>query len=214
MNFKGWVIRCGLQEPWSSDGRLSQRGTLTRGTQKPFYRPVLLSPLPHLRFVVPVPARNATLWVCRISRSPISAESSQKASPLPPTALPSVHGGWTWWFMPTEAASSLWALQVGAGPEPLGPTQPTAEKPVLRACSPFCAALASGVLVSGFSFVLRICFHEKQEHKQKNKTKQKVLVGILPGKSVSVWGLHQRFVCLLFFKSEWLTILAREGNVL
>lgn len=74
----------------------------------------------------------------------------------------------------------------------------------------FCAVLASGVLVSGFSFVLRICFHEKQEHKQKqNKTKSSC-GRILPSKSVSVWGSHQRFVYYFLNVSDSPSFHGRE----
>lgn len=151
--------------------------------QKLFCRLVFVkSPsTPQLRFVVHVPARDATLWVSWIRYAPISAESSPKASPLPPTALPSVHGAWTWWFMPTKAASSLWTLQVGAGPEPLRPHP--AHSRETSSVSPKSLLCCAGLWCFGFRsfFCSQSLFSwEARAQTQTKQNKKKVSCGNTP----------------------------------
>lgn len=100
--------------------------------------------------------------------------------------------------MPTKAASSLRTLQVRAGPEALWPIQPNSrETSWVSLKSLLCTA---GLLVFWFQVFLLFSESVFMRSKSTNKNKNRVLVGIFPNKSASVWGLRQQFAYFLFCK--------------
>lgn len=100
--------------------------------------------------------------------------------------------------MPTKAASSLRTWQVRAGPEALGAHPANSrETSWVSPKSPLCTA---GLVVFWFQVFLLFSESVFMRSKSTNKNKNRVLVGIFPNKSASVWGLRQRFAYFLFCK--------------